>query len=330
MIQFLADIIDQLDLAADQLAVTDRNFDRFALMLVDNVVELTLHRYAQEKAASNQLWVALKKPRYEAAALRDALGRKFDNKVKFARDTGLLSTAVAESLLNLHSFRNTAYHQGRRHEGILHSITIFYFRIACQILKSYRPGVRSWSSRDTLSHRARKYLGDPHPIPSDEQLATAFARLAEVVGGISEDLVGDLAVDMRTAIDTVDDAIGFLSTDGPTPMSRDKVVITSQAWAFAFSDQAKQFAQSNGSTAATVFEHVEWLEKNYTWPFTADPIPSWRRRVQSLEAEADYHAALKKYLDFLRQTEPIRTTLLESASQLDEYIQGEIDRARGK
>ena len=39
MIQFLADNIDQLDLALDQLAVADRNFDRFALMLVDNVKE---------------------------------------------------------------------------------------------------------------------------------------------------------------------------------------------------------------------------------------------------------------------------------------------------
>ena len=40
MLQFVADQIDQLDLALDQLSVRDRNFDRFALMLVDNVVEL--------------------------------------------------------------------------------------------------------------------------------------------------------------------------------------------------------------------------------------------------------------------------------------------------
>jgi hypothetical protein len=44
MLQFFADQIDQLDLCLDQLAIRDRNFDRFALMLVDNVVELTLHR----------------------------------------------------------------------------------------------------------------------------------------------------------------------------------------------------------------------------------------------------------------------------------------------
>jgi hypothetical protein len=54
--QFIADIIDQMDLALDQLSVRDRNFDRFALMLIDNAVELTLHRFVQDKANENEMW----------------------------------------------------------------------------------------------------------------------------------------------------------------------------------------------------------------------------------------------------------------------------------
>lgn len=34
----MADNLDQLDLALDQLSIGDRNFDRFGLMLVDNVL----------------------------------------------------------------------------------------------------------------------------------------------------------------------------------------------------------------------------------------------------------------------------------------------------
>jgi hypothetical protein len=54
MIQFLADQLDQLDqldrldLALDQLALKDCNFDRFAPILIDNAVELTLHQHAQD------------------------------------------------------------------------------------------------------------------------------------------------------------------------------------------------------------------------------------------------------------------------------------------
>jgi hypothetical protein len=54
MIKFLADIIDQLDLALDQLALDERNFDRFAVILIDNVAELLLHRYALDKAEDHR------------------------------------------------------------------------------------------------------------------------------------------------------------------------------------------------------------------------------------------------------------------------------------
>ena len=55
MSQFLVDNIEQLDVALDQLKVNDRNFDRFAFMLIDNVIELTLHNYAVEKSIENHI-----------------------------------------------------------------------------------------------------------------------------------------------------------------------------------------------------------------------------------------------------------------------------------
>jgi len=39
----------------------------------------------------------------------------------------MLSQESCDSILNLHGFRNTAYHQGQRHEAILRSIAVFYF-----------------------------------------------------------------------------------------------------------------------------------------------------------------------------------------------------------
>lgn len=103
MIQFLADNIDQLDLALDQLAVGHRNFDRFALMLIDNVVELTLHRYVQDKASENELWTRIDKPKHNPKIIEQGLSQNFDSKVKVATKLGLIDAQVCESLLNLHS-----------------------------------------------------------------------------------------------------------------------------------------------------------------------------------------------------------------------------------
>ena len=117
MLQFRADNIDQLDLALDQLAVGDRNFDRFALMLIDNVAELTLHQYARDKVGQSQSWMRTRKPEYDEKLAASALGRNFSDKAKFALSTDLIDEAMCNSLRYLHSFRNTAYHQGLRHVG---------------------------------------------------------------------------------------------------------------------------------------------------------------------------------------------------------------------
>ena len=70
MMQFMADVIDQLDLAIDQLAINERNFDRFALMLVDNVIELTLHGHAQNISHENELRHKLEEPKHDPKSVQ--------------------------------------------------------------------------------------------------------------------------------------------------------------------------------------------------------------------------------------------------------------------
>ncbi len=330
MILFLADNIDQLDLALDQLAVADRNFDRFALMLVDNVVELTLHRFIQDKASENELWGKIKEPKHDPKVIEKALGQNFDNKTKGAAKLGLMTQEVCESILNLHSFRNTSYHKGMRHEGILHSLAIFYFRTACQLSTQYEPRWWSWGSNEKYSYRARKYLGDPVRGDHRKIFEAAFLRLEQVAASMDHDLIGDLSNDMESTIESMDEAISFLANDGPEKRTRDEVIIDSQAWPFAFTDEAKLFAKNNGYPAQTVGSYVEWIASNYAWPVKKDPIKSWKSRSASVANENDEHKSLKRYCDFMRQTEIIRGQITEAAAQLDGYIQQQIDIARGK
>jgi hypothetical protein len=143
-------------------------------------------------------------------------------------------------------------------------------------------------------------------------------------------LIHDLTEDMRSTIDSTDDAINFLSTDGPDDKNRDEVVVDSQAWPFAFTDEGKSFAHEGGYSNQTVGGLVDWLIANYNWPVPTDPIPSWMSRLNSLSNEKEEHKALKKYCDFMRQTEDIRSKIDESAFQLDGHIQQQIDIMRGK
>lgn len=331
MFQFLADAIDQLDLALDQLALDDRNFDRFAIMLVDNVVELTLHQHAKDNEHESRLSRGLDDEKYDLNAIRDALGRRFDAKVRLAKQRGLINAEMADSILYMHGFRNTAYHQGERHEAILHSIAIFYFCCACKILQAYKPTFWSWSSGEKYSHRAKKYLGSmPFKLGTHkEQFSAAFERLESIASDLNQNLNEDLASDMAETIKRVDDAIDFLANDGPEKLTRKKVIIESQAWELAFTDDGRSYAKNHGAKIETTTSLIEWLIENHSWPVKSDPIPSWNSRLKKLEGSETPHVALKRYCGFLQQTHSIRNTIGRAAELLDQHIQEQIEFHRG-
>ena len=330
MTQFLIDSIDQLDLALDQLSIHDRNFDRFALILVDNVVELTLHRHAQDRAAVNKIFGKWSEPKYDTKLITKALSRPFDTKAKAVRDLGLIDDEHCTSLLHLHSFRNTAYHQGQRHEAILHSLAIFYFMNACDLLMQYKPNFWIWSSQDSYSHRALKYIGPINSIDHKNAFNSAFIRLREVADSLEFDLVRSLSADMESTIDHMDEMISFLGTDSPKKRTRNEVIVDVQVWPFAFTEKAKKFSRDNGCTEKHIGAYVEWLAINYNWRIKSDPINSWRRRLTALRQQTNPHEALKRYCNFMNQTVELRSQIEESAMELDSHIQQLVDQARGK
>jgi hypothetical protein len=188
MTQFLANVIEQMDLALDQLAVNDVNYKRFTLMLVDNVVELTLHQYASDKSSANEMWAGMLKPKYPPKLVAAAMGQNFDDKAKLAVKTDLISKTVKDTIVILHSFRNEVYHRGIAHENILPAISLFYFQNACDILEQYKPSVYSWGGRNTIPHRAKKYLGANPFVKLPELFALACKRLREVSEGLELNL----------------------------------------------------------------------------------------------------------------------------------------------
>lgn len=295
MIQILADHIDQLDLALDQLAMGDRNFDRFAFMLIDNVVELTLHTYAVDCSEEGPPWASAPVPKREQDAISAALGRYFAAKVRLAKSKGLLLDDVAESINYLHEFRNAVYHAGVRHEGILHSLALFYFEIACSVLAAYKPRHWSWVGGTPIPHRALKYVGELTFMSNESAFSGAWSRLRDVARAMGDTLIVDLRDDMADTIDSVDQGLELLACDSPDPTIRDNAVVHCQAWRLSSSEKCKAFAGTHGFPETPPDAYFGWLVDNYPWPHRRDPIPGWRERLVSLEKESDRHKALKKY-----------------------------------
>lgn len=334
--QFHADQVDQMDLALDQLALKDRNYDRFALLLIDNVVELALHRYAQSKSTRPA------RPRPEDPPPRkdvqEALGRGFDKKVALAKKEGLLTEEEAESINYLHDFRNKAHHAGVRHEGILHSLAVFYFKLASSVMERLAAGKGFWWWEDTaLSLRAKKYLGSKSAHDEGERAQQAWRRFVEIAGSMEDTLVADLHNALNGMVDVADGDIRFIAENSPRyenggwkHLSRKEAILQMQLSKIWMTEEARAFLVERfaGRKDATMAEITNCLKDHWDWPLKDDPVPGWRRNLQSLAGEKSNHAALKKYCEFVERTEDVIEEISVMSGDVDEGIERAAEEAR--
>jgi hypothetical protein len=329
MLLYLANILDQLDLALEHLKKVDPNNARFALMLTDNVVELVLHQIAKDKSMELRHFSYMREGFEHTAVLEKALGRGFDDKVRFAKLMGIVSGEMAETIQLFHLFRNDVYHIGLQDEAVLQVLAAFYLKTACDFLSSYDAPFISWGSYQKLPERAKKYLRGHDSFPgSKEQYRDGCAFVGVEAGHDPRTLAEELADHMFEVVEDQDTSIDLVSTGAPVKATRDQVVIDCQTWSLAFNDEGRSFAREHEWIGGNHFALVDWLAANYPLKYPKDPIPAWRKRVNRLRHEKNSHIAIKMYRTFMDETADIRERIDEAAKQVDAYIDGEIDRMR--
>ena len=133
---------------------------------------------------------------------------------------------------------------------------------------------------------------------------------------------------MAHTVEEKDSFIDYISTGAPKRQTRDQIVIDCQVWPLAFTEEGKQFAKDNGFPGGNMLVFIEWLSNNYPLKFKGDPIPAWKKRADLLYQERNSAKALKKYRTFMDETADVREQIDETTSQLDNYIDEQIDRAK--
>ncbi|WP_422035531.1 hypothetical protein [Reyranella sp.] len=334
MLAFLANNIEQLDLALEHVALGDANNARFGLMLTDNIVEITLHQLALDRKSDlkHRSYHYEKNPYQHSKELEAALGRFFDQKLKFAVLETKLSEEEAESIKLLHNVRNEVYHVGVRDNVLLPDLARLYFYLTTAFLARYEARGFGWGSSQQIPERAKKYFSGDRFMPGKrEDYAQACAQLHKAIAFDAGRLIRSLADHMHDVIEQEDTAIDVLS-QVPQKTTRDQAVLDTQAWSMTFTDEGKEYIRAllaaGRPKPAGVAGHVALLASEYPFTVKRDPIPSWRKRAATLRKESNPHRAFKSYRAFTSQTEDIRALLDAAHSQADAYIEEQIDRAR--
>ena len=329
LLDFLANNVEQLDVALEHALLGDANNARFALMMTDNAIEITLHQTAVDAQMMSRLnWY--RENEYEhARELNAALGNDFRAKVTFACVLGRLDGQTAETIRIGHRFRNEVYHLGMQHEAVLPVVSRFYLEVACEFLEGYEPPYISYGSSTRLPPRATSHLGEMHHFGVSgltTRYRTACASLGARARVPPAEFANGLADHLEELVEAQDTAIETIASGGPRTMTREEAIVDAMAGSVAFSERGERVGGKSGSTIGSVGEYVRWLAEHGNIPLRKDPIDQWRRRARSVREEGNRHRALKKYRSFMDQTAEVRSILDEAHAAVERYIDDQIQQ----
>ena len=122
--KFVAQIMEQLDEAGNQIDNKTTTGARLALILIDNALELLMYRTVREKFDWDE--ETLLNPKYDQGTKNKTL-KFFGEKTKFIKNLGKISNEEAEIMNICHKYRNEAYHINILKDSIIHQIVKIYF-----------------------------------------------------------------------------------------------------------------------------------------------------------------------------------------------------------
>lgn len=323
-------IYEQTEFAKRHLLGTSLLDFRLALILLDNVAELLMHRELQKWFAMEDKWLPKWEPAY-TEFLRAGLGpkytpeerqaaeREFDAKTRIlCLRLGRLSNDERAILNVCHKLRNEAFHRGTLRKTILeHVCRLLYITVVNMTLKfpasSFSlPG--STPDPDDASFLERFSIKDPFLLATEDGRRHLADRLCD---GITLEYLEFAGTFSRDLVERIDSTLEGLEYVGETS---DRSEIDRKL-------QYAQFWQDLGATLLKQGIREADLENAYRrWQsegrarYTLHKIGRWRRQAEAI-ARCDTPAkALDHYWAIDKRLRPLEDDVFKAVFRYDEEI----------
>jgi hypothetical protein len=331
-VQYIMPIVEQLDRAATELATDHPINNRLALILVDNAVELIVHRHAVDEVRED-----LHRPpphaKYPHKLRVEARGRYIGPKLQLARRSGVLNEIEDRFIDVCHQYRNQLYHVGIGHTGVIRALAGEYYRFACDLFGHVAPSGVTHASDDRYTEVGQRYVDTLKAAGTHYPDAKAFAELLKQNLPDTPALPETLWNDAETRIDEIAADFDFLVKDNPAGNDAAEVLRTVQ---FSAEFERRLVGAGiegplyNPDQETRVRNVRKEMEANWKPRHSSVPLEKWRARAEKVSAMHDPMVALHEYEQLRSDMAPLETTILDAAAGLDSHIQSQIDWARGK
>jgi hypothetical protein len=339
--------------------------ERIALVAADHLAEVLLQDWVEDAFVASEELGPLASRRYDRAK-RQRLLADFSARVEFAcaapigwmSDEPLLDARDASIFRVAHAYRNALYHGDRHNRALGRSLAVEYIQAAGRTL------VRSWPPNQVLGGiaagdarlRSFRRLGSPEARSPFAPRIVAEQCVRHLVGRFRvqrASLCRQLVHDIEDRAQRVERMLNDLRGEGLTGTAQADLVRAALLWAAYRADpelvglQEQQDAIIRGAKGRENFPSVQEqaayadceqamerrrdaLKAGFRAPVSVATAKTLPRAALRLKAAPDTARLLKRYQLLDEQMRLLEQAVAKVASDVERWIQYEIDLARGK
>ncbi|MGZ8187962.1 MAG: hypothetical protein ACXWTN_04290 [Methylosarcina sp.] len=294
MSQSVYTCIEQLDLAAHQLSKRDPLYARFALMLIDNSVELIIYGVCLQELSFD---AAMAKTfgsyhvssRFTSDKLRDyAKSQRFDKKLKFCKTIKKITSDQFDAINICHKYRNELYHAGLMYNDIIWDIVWFYYDIAIVLLETTAD--RFWSSAFNITPAVEKHAGkDGKKVVYDIGVIEIANSLRQLKPSNDRNLSFAFSESSVERVNETTEQLEFLVSNSPTDpkkLTEDEIVQELQFYDYMCKDSSvKEVLRKAANEAQNLAEYnaiVKSVREKWESTYTYNPLPKFREQAKKI------------------------------------------------
>lgn len=302
-------IIEQLEVSKKLIKKNTEGGLRMSLLLLDNAIEILMYRRIMDEFRHSDFYKQLSERIDEVPEssntkkLREEFNKNiipnkemkqienyFPEKAKFLSDKKIIESEVAGVLVAIHRYRNEAYHNDKLRKGSIKSAVKLLYEISCDLLQK-------------LDTKTRTYNGEEM-----DELKSFFSKYD------SEVEVSLFNIDMN----------------GIVKKLKSSMHITKNTLKRNLRNHIEErFKETK--------DLIKFIEDNAPGDSAKEVLPDYPKKFKELELKLkDFDSKINRlalfssFIEIESIFEPFELDIKEKADSLDEFIQFQIDLARGK
>jgi hypothetical protein len=331
--RFATLIVEQLDRAATELAVNHPLNARMALILIDNAVELIIHRRCESLVRSDRKSGA---PKLTAANRRSILGHYFGEKIKFLEKMTAISDVERHFIGELHAHRNTLYHVGLSDDDIIRPLAVAYFRLTCDLLHRLDNRTLGWPSELVIASSLHPYFPDAavgRRFP-DYDSGRVSKLLLDRIPKDASSLLTALAAHSQAFIDQLEAKFERIKL-GLDRKSSPSETFWDLQHAADFQKLMRERMRKNGKEDQFIpFGHpvlkefASKLMPKWKPRYTSPPFGKWGVRAKAIAKASDPLSSIRKFTDLRSEMEYLAEAIDDTHEEFWGWVQQQEDAAQ--